>query len=58
MAGPNHAIFLVRADAYRTLGNACSSISDQLASFRDQTLIMPKRSLLEGAMLFRYSTES
>ena len=42
---------------YRTLGNSCSSISDQLASFRDQTLIMPKRSLLEGAMLLRYSTE-
>jgi mannosyltransferase len=57
MAGPDHAIFLVRADGYRTLGNACSSISDQLASFRDQTLIMPKRSLLEGASLFRYSTE-
>ena len=57
MAGPNHAIFLVRADGYRTLGNACSSISDQLASFRDQTLLMPKQSLLEGASLYRYSTE-
>ena len=57
MAGPDHAIFLVRADGYRTLGNACASISDQLASFRDQTLIMAKRRVFEGAMLFRYSTQ-
>ena len=56
LAGPDHAIFFVRADGYRTLEGACASISDQLASFRDRTQVLPRKSLLESAALERFST--
>jgi mannosyltransferase len=56
LAGPDHAVFLVRADGYRTLENTCKAVSDQLASFRDQTTLASKAPVLEGAMLIRFST--
>jgi mannosyltransferase len=58
LAGPDHAIFFVRADGYRTLEGACASVSDQLASFRDRTLVLPRKGLLESAALERFSTTS
>jgi mannosyltransferase len=56
MAGPQHAIFLVRADGYRYLEGSCAVISDQLASLRDRTVQITKRDLYEGASLERFST--
>jgi hypothetical protein len=56
LAGPNHAIFLVRADGYKTLEGSCAVISDQLAALRDRTVQVTKRDLYEGASLERFST--
>jgi len=56
MAGPDHAIFLVRADGYRTLEGACAVLSDQLAVLRDRTVQVEKSNLFEGASLERFST--
>jgi hypothetical protein len=56
LAGPDHAIFFVRADGYRTLEGACTAVSDQLASFRDRTQVLPRKSQLESAALERFST--
>ena len=56
LAGPDHAIFFVRADGYRTLEGTCVAISDQLASFRDRTQVLPRKSVLESAALERFST--
>ena len=56
LAGPDHAVFFVRADGYRTLEGACAAVSDQLASFRDRTQVLPRKSLLESAALERFST--
>ncbi|MGF7234027.1 MAG: glycosyltransferase family 39 protein [Frankia sp.] len=57
MAGPNHAILLVRADGYKTLEGSCAVISDQLAALRDRTVQVAKRDLYEGASLERFSTQ-
>jgi hypothetical protein len=56
LAGPDHAIFFVRADGYRTLEGTCGAVSDQLASFRDRTLVLPRGNLLESAALERFAT--
>ncbi|WP_347177254.1 glycosyltransferase family 39 protein [Parafrankia sp. EAN1pec] len=56
LAGPDHAVLLVRADGYRFLEGACAVLSDQLASLRDRALQVEKRDLYEGASLERFST--
>jgi hypothetical protein len=56
MAGPGHAVFLVRADGYKTLEGACAVVSDQLAALRDRTLQVDRRMVYEGAVLERFST--
>ncbi len=50
MAGPGHAVFLVRADGYKTLEGACAVVSDQLAALRDRTLQVDRRIVYEGAV--------
>jgi mannosyltransferase len=58
LAGPNGSIYLVRADGYRTLGDSCSEVSDQLAALgRDRVTQVNRRSLLESSMLVRFSTK-
>ncbi|AEH09667.1 MULTISPECIES: glycosyltransferase family 39 protein [Protofrankia] len=56
MAGPGHAVFLVRADGYKTLEGACAVVSDQLAALRDRTFQVDRRMVYEGASLERFST--
>ncbi|WP_250279119.1 glycosyltransferase family 39 protein [Frankia sp. Cppng1_Ct_nod] len=56
MAGPGHAVFLVRADGYKTLEGACAVVSDQLAVLRDRTVQVDRRRVFEGASLERFST--
>ncbi len=58
MAGPNGSIYLVRADGYRTLGDSCSEVADQLAALgRDPVAQVSRRRLLESSMLVRFSTK-
>ncbi len=56
LAGPDHAVLLVRADGYRFLEGACAVLSDQLATLRDRTVQVEPRDLYEGASLERFST--
>jgi len=56
IAGPDHAIFLVKADGYRFLETSCSLISEQLGVDRTPSTVVYKRSLLEGAGLERFGT--
>jgi hypothetical protein len=56
MAGPDHAIFLVRADGYKFLESSCGLISEQLAVSRDRTGLVNRGPQLEGASLERFST--
>ncbi|MCK9925168.1 glycosyltransferase family 39 protein [Frankia sp. AgPm24] len=56
LAGPDHAVLLVRADGYRFLEGACAVLSDQLATLRDRTVQVYQRDLYEGASLERFST--
>ncbi|MBX6391092.1 MAG: glycosyltransferase family 39 protein, partial [Frankia sp.] len=56
LAGPDNAIFLVKADGYRFLEGTCSLISEQLGARRDRSVIVDKRDLYEGAWLERFST--
>ncbi|WP_462187265.1 MULTISPECIES: glycosyltransferase family 39 protein [unclassified Frankia] len=56
LAGPGHAVLLVRADGYRFLEGACAVLSDQLATLRDRTVQVERRNLYEGASLERFST--
>ncbi len=56
LAGPDHAVLLVRADGYRFLEGACAVLSDQLATLRDRTVQVERRDLYEGASLERFST--
>ena len=56
LAGPYGAIYLVRADGYRLLERTCAAVSDQLAAIRERTFEVPRRALLEGADLERFST--
>jgi hypothetical protein len=58
LAGPNGSIYLVRADGYRTLGDSCSEVGDQLAALgRDPVVQVNRRSLLESGQLVRFSTK-
>jgi mannosyltransferase len=58
LAGNDGSIYLVRADGYRTLGDNCSEVSDQLAALgRDRVLQVSRRSMLESSMLERFSTK-
>jgi hypothetical protein len=56
LAGPDHAVLLVRADGYRFLEGTCALLSDQLATLRDRTVQVDRRDLYEGATLDRFST--
>ncbi|WP_232304072.1 glycosyltransferase family 39 protein [Pseudofrankia sp. DC12] len=56
VAGPDHAIFLVKADGYRFLEQSCSLISEQLGVVRDGSPVVSKLPLFEGAGLERFST--
>ncbi|MCL9758986.1 glycosyltransferase family 39 protein [Frankia sp. AiPa1] len=56
LAGPDHAVLLVRADGYRFLEGACAVVSDQLATMRDRQIQVYQRDLYEGASLERFST--
>jgi len=56
LAGPNHAIFLVKADGYRFLEGSCSLVSEQLNVRRDRSVVVNKKPLYEGAWLERFST--
>jgi hypothetical protein len=56
LAGPDHAVLLVRADGYRFLEGTCALLSDQLATLRDRTVQVDRRDLFEGATLDRFST--
>ncbi|WP_307874901.1 glycosyltransferase family 39 protein [Frankia nepalensis] len=56
LAGPNQAIFLVKADGYRFLEGACSLVSEQLNIRRDRSVEVNKRPLYEGAWLERFGT--
>jgi hypothetical protein len=57
LAGPNHAVFLVRADGYRTVEGSCAVVSDQLTALRDRTTQVERRKPpIEGASLERFST--
>ncbi|WP_101829691.1 glycosyltransferase family 39 protein [Frankia canadensis] len=56
LAGPDHAVLLVRADGYRFLEGACAVLSDQLSALRDRTVQVERRNLYEGASLERFST--
>ena len=58
MAGADGSIYLVSAGGYRTLGDDCSEVSDQLAALgRDRVTQVTRRSLLESSMLERFSTK-
>jgi mannosyltransferase len=58
LAGPDGSIYLVRADGYRTLGDSCSEVADQLAARgRDPVTQVSRRRLLESSMLVRFSTK-
>ncbi len=58
LAGPDGSIYLVRADGYRTLGDSCAEVSDQLAArARDRVNQVSRRKLLESSMLVRFSTK-
>ncbi len=58
MAGPNGSIYLVKADGYRTLGDDCAEVSDQLAALgRDRVTQVNRRPLLESSQLIRFSTK-
>ena len=58
MAGPDGSIYLVSADGYRTLGDDCSEVADQLAALgRDPVTQVGRRQLLESSMLTRFSTK-
>jgi hypothetical protein len=56
VAGPDHAIFLVKADGYRFLESSCSLVSEQLGVVRDGSVLVTKLPLFEGAGLERFST--
>ena len=56
LAGPNHAIFLVKADGYRFLEASCSLVSEQLNVRRDRSVLVYKKPLYEGANLERFTT--
>jgi hypothetical protein len=56
IAGPDHAVFLVKADGYRFLESSCSLISEQLGVDRDRSVLVNKLPLFEGAELERFST--
>jgi mannosyltransferase len=58
MAGPDGSIYLVSADGYRTLGDDCSEVADQLSALgRDPVVQVGRRSLLESGTLTRFSTK-
>jgi mannosyltransferase len=58
LAGADGSIYLVSAGGYRTLGDDCSEVSDQLAALgRDRVTQVSRRSLLESSMLERFSTK-
>ncbi len=58
LAGPNSSIYLVRADGYRTLGDSCAEVSDQLAALgRDPIVQVGRPHLLESSLLVRFSTK-
>jgi mannosyltransferase len=58
LAGPDGSIYLVRADGYRTLGDDCSEVSDQLAALgRDRVAQVNRRAILESSQLVRFSTK-
>jgi hypothetical protein len=58
LAGPDGSIYLVMADGYRTLGDSCSEVADQLAALgRDPVVQVNRRSLLESGQLVRFSTK-
>ncbi|OHV35347.1 MULTISPECIES: glycosyltransferase family 39 protein [Pseudofrankia] len=56
LAGPSHAIFLVKADGYRFLEGSCSLVSEQLNVRRDRSVAVNKKPLYEGAWLERFTT--
>ncbi|MBL7494154.1 glycosyltransferase family 39 protein [Frankia sp. AgB1.9] len=56
VAGPDHAIFLVKADGYKFLESSCSLVSEQLGVVRDGSVLVTKLPLFEGAGLERFST--
>jgi mannosyltransferase len=58
MAGADGSIYLVSANGYRTLGDDCAEVSDQLAALgRDRVQQVGRRPLLESSMLERFSTK-
>jgi mannosyltransferase len=58
LAGNDGSIYLVSASGYRTLGDDCSEVSDQLAALgRDRVAQVSRRSLLESSLLERFSTK-
>jgi hypothetical protein len=58
MAGADGSIYLVSANGYRTLGDDCAEVSDQLAALgRDRVTQVSRRPLLESSMLERFSTK-
>jgi hypothetical protein len=58
LAGPDGSIYLVGADGYRTLGDDCAQVADQLAALgRDPVVQVNRRSLLESSQLVRFSTK-
>ena len=58
LAGPDGSIYLVSADGYRTLGDDCSEVADQLSALgRDPVAQVGRRRLLESATLVRFSTK-
>ncbi|HEX4019466.1 MAG TPA: glycosyltransferase family 39 protein [Frankiaceae bacterium] len=58
LAGPDGSIYLVSADGYRTLGDDCSEVADQLAALgRDPVAQVGRRRLLESSTLVRFSTK-
>lgn len=58
LAGPNGSIYLVSGDGYRTLGDDCSEVADQLSALgRDPVAQVGRRRLLESSTLVRFSTK-
>ena len=46
------------ADGYRTLGDSCSEVADQLAALgRDPVTQVSRRPMLESGQLVRFSTK-
>jgi mannosyltransferase len=58
LAGPDGSVYLVSADGYRTLGDDCSEVADQLSALgRDPVAQVGRRRLLESSTLVRFSTK-